>query len=133
MIVTTSIMDLPETRYLRGEIWEYCRPFRIFQAIQIGVRCSARLKILVVMRPITICHPTWRYIIVLKSKFTIPARIVPVPLAYLTFGGWKKSGFGDLKQHGPDGFRFYTRTKTITARWPSGMKEGASLNFKPME
>ena len=58
---------------------------------------------------------------------------IPVPLAYHTFGGWKKSGFGDLNQHGPDSFRFYTRTKTITSRWPSGMKEGASLNFKPME
>ncbi|MGB8811613.1 MAG: aldehyde dehydrogenase family protein, partial [Paracoccaceae bacterium] len=58
---------------------------------------------------------------------------IPVPLAYHTFGGWKKSGFGDLNQHGPDSFRFYTRTKTITARWPSGIKEGASLNFKPME
>ncbi len=58
---------------------------------------------------------------------------IPVPLAYHTFGGWKKSGFGDLNQHGPDSFRFYTRTKTITARWPSGIKEGASLNFKPMD
>jgi len=58
---------------------------------------------------------------------------IPVPLAYHTFGGWKKSGFGDLNQHGPDSFRFYTRTKTITSRWPSGIKEGASLNFKPME
>jgi len=58
---------------------------------------------------------------------------IPVPLAYHTFGGWKKSGFGDLNQHGPDSFRFYTRTKTVTARWPSGIKEGASLNFKPME
>jgi malonate-semialdehyde dehydrogenase (acetylating)/methylmalonate-semialdehyde dehydrogenase len=58
---------------------------------------------------------------------------IPVPLAYHTFGGWKKSGFGDLNQHGPDAFRFYTRTKTVTARWPSGIKEGASLNFKPME
>ena len=58
---------------------------------------------------------------------------IPVPLAYHTFGGWKKSSFGDLNQHGPDAFRFYTRTKTITARWPSGIKEGASLNFKPME
>ena len=45
---------------------------------------------------------------------------IPVPLAYHTFGGWKKSSFGDLNQHGPDSFRFYTRTKTITARWPSG-------------
>jgi malonate-semialdehyde dehydrogenase (acetylating)/methylmalonate-semialdehyde dehydrogenase len=58
---------------------------------------------------------------------------IPVPLAYHTFGGWKKSVFGDLNQHGPDAFRFYTRTKTITARWPSGIKEGASLNFKQME
>jgi malonate-semialdehyde dehydrogenase (acetylating) / methylmalonate-semialdehyde dehydrogenase len=58
---------------------------------------------------------------------------IPVPLAYHTFGGWKKSAFGDLNQHGPDAFRFYTRTKTITSRWPSGIKEGAALNFKPME
>ncbi len=58
---------------------------------------------------------------------------IPVPLAYHTFGGWKKSVFGDLNQHGPDSFRFYTRTKTITSRWPSGLKEGASLNFKPMD
>jgi malonate-semialdehyde dehydrogenase (acetylating)/methylmalonate-semialdehyde dehydrogenase len=58
---------------------------------------------------------------------------IPVPLAYHTFGGWKKSGFGDLNQHGPDGFRFYTRTKTITSRWPSGIKEGAAFNFKAMD
>ena len=58
---------------------------------------------------------------------------IPVPLAYHTFGGWKKSAFGDLNQHGPDAFRFYTKTKTITARWPSGIKEGASLNFRPMD
>ncbi len=58
---------------------------------------------------------------------------IPVPLAYHTFGGWKKSGFGDLNQHGADGFRFYTRTKTVTSRWPSGIKEGASLNFKQMD
>ena len=58
---------------------------------------------------------------------------IPVPLAYHTFGGWKKSGFGDLNQHGPDAFRFYTRTKTVTARWPSGIKEGAAFNFRPME
>ncbi|SEO13862.1 CoA-acylating methylmalonate-semialdehyde dehydrogenase [Palleronia pelagia] len=58
---------------------------------------------------------------------------IPVPLAYHTFGGWKKSGFGDLNQHGPDSFRFYTRTKTVTARWPSGIKEGAAFNFKAMD
>jgi malonate-semialdehyde dehydrogenase (acetylating) / methylmalonate-semialdehyde dehydrogenase len=58
---------------------------------------------------------------------------IPVPLAYHTFGGWKKSSFGDLNQHGPDAFRFYTRTKTITSRWPSGIKEGGEFNFKQME
>jgi malonate-semialdehyde dehydrogenase (acetylating) / methylmalonate-semialdehyde dehydrogenase len=58
---------------------------------------------------------------------------IPVPLAYHTFGGWKKSSFGDLNQHGPDAFRFYTRTKTITSRWPSGIRQGASFNFKEME
>ncbi|MEO0750968.1 MAG: CoA-acylating methylmalonate-semialdehyde dehydrogenase [Pseudomonadota bacterium] len=58
---------------------------------------------------------------------------IPVPLAYHTFGGWKKSMFGDLNQHGPDSFRFYTRTKTITSRWPSGIKEGGEFNFKAMD
>jgi malonate-semialdehyde dehydrogenase (acetylating)/methylmalonate-semialdehyde dehydrogenase len=58
---------------------------------------------------------------------------IPVPLAYHTFGGWKKSSFGDLNQHGPDAFRFYTRTKTITSRWPSGIKEGSAFNFKAMD
>jgi len=52
---------------------------------------------------------------------------IPVPVAYYTFGGWKRSGFGDLNQHGPDAFRFYTKTKTITSRWPSGVKEGAQF------
>ena len=55
---------------------------------------------------------------------------IPVPLAYHTFGGWKKSVFGDLNQHGPDAFKFYTRTKTITSRWPSGIKEGGELTLK---
>ena len=58
---------------------------------------------------------------------------IPVPLAYHTFGGWKKSVFGDLNQHGTDSFRFYTRTKTVTARWPSGLKEGGEFHFKPMD
>ncbi|MBI5114484.1 MAG: aldehyde dehydrogenase family protein, partial [Rhodovulum sp.] len=52
---------------------------------------------------------------------------IPVPIAYYTFGGWKRSGFGDLNQHGPDAFRFYTKTKTVTSRWPSGVKEGAEF------
>jgi malonate-semialdehyde dehydrogenase (acetylating)/methylmalonate-semialdehyde dehydrogenase len=58
---------------------------------------------------------------------------IPVPLAYHTFGGWKRSGFGDLNQHGPDAFRFYTRTKTVTSRWPGGIKEGADFSIPTME
>jgi malonate-semialdehyde dehydrogenase (acetylating)/methylmalonate-semialdehyde dehydrogenase len=58
---------------------------------------------------------------------------VPVPLSYYTFGGWKQSGFGDLNQHGPDAIRFYTKTKTVTARWPSGTKEGADFVIPTMK
>ena len=57
---------------------------------------------------------------------------IPVPLAYYTFGGWKRSGFGDLNQHGPDAVRFYTKTKTVTERWPSGIKDGASFVIPTM-
>ncbi|WP_060711006.1 CoA-acylating methylmalonate-semialdehyde dehydrogenase [Pseudonocardia sp. HH130629-09] len=57
---------------------------------------------------------------------------IPVPIAYHTFGGWKASGFGDLNQHGPDSFKFYTRTKTVTSRWPSGIKDGASFVIPTM-
>jgi malonate-semialdehyde dehydrogenase (acetylating)/methylmalonate-semialdehyde dehydrogenase len=58
---------------------------------------------------------------------------IPVPLAYYTFGGWKRSGFGDLNQHGPDSVRFYTKTKTVTSRWPSGVKEGAEFVIPTMK
>ncbi len=57
---------------------------------------------------------------------------IPVPIAYHTFGGWKRSGFGDLNQHGPDSIRFYTKTKTVTSRWPSGVKNGASFVIPTM-
>ncbi len=57
---------------------------------------------------------------------------IPVPIAYYTFGGWKGSAFGDLNQHGPDAFRFYTKTKTITSRWPSGIKDGAEFVIPTM-
>ena len=57
---------------------------------------------------------------------------IPVPLSYYTFGGWKRSGFGDLNQHGPDSIRFYTKTKTVTSRWPSGTKEGAEFVIPTM-
>ena len=58
---------------------------------------------------------------------------IPVPIAYYTFGGWKRSGFGDLNQHGPDSIRFYTKTKTVTSRWPSGVKEGAEFSIPTMQ
>jgi malonate-semialdehyde dehydrogenase (acetylating) / methylmalonate-semialdehyde dehydrogenase len=49
---------------------------------------------------------------------------IPVPVAYHTFGGWKRSGFGDINQHGMEGVRFWTKTKTITQRWPDGGGHG---------
>ncbi len=55
---------------------------------------------------------------------------LPVPVAYHSFGGWKRSLFGDLHAYGPDGVRFYTKRKTITQRWPSsGVREGVSFAF----
>jgi malonate-semialdehyde dehydrogenase (acetylating) / methylmalonate-semialdehyde dehydrogenase len=57
---------------------------------------------------------------------------IPVPLAYYTFGGWKRSGFGDLNQHGADAFRFYTKTKTVTGRWPSSIAKGPEFTIPVM-
>ncbi|MBR9785678.1 MAG: CoA-acylating methylmalonate-semialdehyde dehydrogenase [Gammaproteobacteria bacterium] len=55
---------------------------------------------------------------------------LPVPVSYHSFGGWKRSLFGDLHAYGPDGVRFYTKRKTITQRWPSsGVREGVSFSF----
>lgn len=51
---------------------------------------------------------------------------IPVPMAFHSFGGWKDSLFGDHHMHGPEGVRFYTRLKTVTSRWPTGMRAGAS-------
>ncbi|MGQ9367982.1 CoA-acylating methylmalonate-semialdehyde dehydrogenase [Azospirillum sp. ST 5-10] len=59
---------------------------------------------------------------------------LPVPVAYHSFGGWKRSLFGDLAAYGPDGVRFYTRRKTITQRWPAGgVREGAQFAFPSMK
>ena len=57
---------------------------------------------------------------------------IPVPIAYHTFGGWKASGFGDLNQHGPDAFRFYTKTKTVTSRWPDETDAGPQFTMPVM-
>ena len=58
---------------------------------------------------------------------------IPVPVSYHTFGGWKRSGFGDLNQHGPASIQFYTKVKTITERWPSGIKDGAEFVIPTMK
>lgn len=54
---------------------------------------------------------------------------IPVPVAYHSFGGWKRSLFGDHAIYGPEGVHFYTRLKTVTMRWPAGIKEGAVFKF----
>ena len=54
---------------------------------------------------------------------------IPVPLAFHSFGGWKHSLFGDTAVHGTEGVRFYTRLKTVTSRWPDGVREGANFHF----
>ena len=59
---------------------------------------------------------------------------IPVPVAYHSFGGWKRSGFADLNQYGMDGVRFYTRTKVVTQRWPeAGADAGGSFNIPTMQ
>ena len=58
---------------------------------------------------------------------------IPVPVAYHSFGGWKRSLFGDHSIYGPEGVRFYTRLKTVTARWPTGIRAGAEFNFPSLK
>jgi malonate-semialdehyde dehydrogenase (acetylating)/methylmalonate-semialdehyde dehydrogenase len=54
---------------------------------------------------------------------------IPVPMAFHSFGGWKRSLFGDHSVHGPEGVRFYTRLKTVTARWPTGIRKGVDTSM----
>ena len=58
---------------------------------------------------------------------------IPVPMAFHSFGGWKASLFGDHHMHGPEGVRFYTRLKTITTRWPSGVRTGSDFVMPTMQ
>ena len=58
---------------------------------------------------------------------------IPVPVAYHTFGGWKRSAFGDTNQHGMEGVKFYTKVKTITARWPEGATEDSAFVIPTMK
>ncbi|MDO8377749.1 CoA-acylating methylmalonate-semialdehyde dehydrogenase [Phenylobacterium sp.] len=57
---------------------------------------------------------------------------IPVPVAYHSFGGWKRSAFGDTNQHGMEGVKFYTKVKTITARWPEGASEDSAFVIPTM-
>jgi malonate-semialdehyde dehydrogenase (acetylating)/methylmalonate-semialdehyde dehydrogenase len=56
---------------------------------------------------------------------------IPVPVAYHTFGGWKRSAFGDINQHGPEGVRFWTKVKTVTQRFPDGTPDGSNAFVIP--
>ena len=56
---------------------------------------------------------------------------IPVPVAYHTFGGWKRSAFGDTNQHGMEGVKFWTKIKTVTARWPDGAVDGGNAFVIP--
>ena len=58
---------------------------------------------------------------------------IPVPVAYHSFGGWKRSAFGDTNQHGMEGVRFYTKVKTVTARWPEGQVEDSAFVIPTMQ
>jgi malonate-semialdehyde dehydrogenase (acetylating)/methylmalonate-semialdehyde dehydrogenase len=58
---------------------------------------------------------------------------IPVPMAFHSFGGWKRSLFGDQHMHGPEGVRFYTKLKTITSRWPSGIKDNPEFVMPTMK
>jgi malonate-semialdehyde dehydrogenase (acetylating) / methylmalonate-semialdehyde dehydrogenase len=58
---------------------------------------------------------------------------IPVPVAYHTFGGWKRSAFGDANQHGMEGVRFFTKVKTVTARWPEGLSEDSAFVIPTMK
>jgi malonate-semialdehyde dehydrogenase (acetylating)/methylmalonate-semialdehyde dehydrogenase len=54
---------------------------------------------------------------------------IPVPVSYYSFGGWKASLFGDIHMYGPDGIRFFTRTKVVTSRWPDPASSSVDLGF----
>ena len=58
---------------------------------------------------------------------------IPVPVAFHSFGGWKRSLFGDQHMHGPEGVRFYTKLKTITSRWPSGLRSDPEFVMPTMK
>ena len=58
---------------------------------------------------------------------------IPVPMAFHSFGGWKRSLFGDSGMHGMEGIKFYTKLKTVTSRWPSGVRTNAEFVMPTMK
>ena len=58
---------------------------------------------------------------------------IPVPMAFHSFGGWKRSLFGDIHMHGVEGVHFYTKLKTVTSRWPTGIRAGADFHMPTMQ
>lgn len=58
---------------------------------------------------------------------------IPVPMAYHSFGGWKRSLFGDVHMHGPEGINFYTKLKTVTSRWPTGIRAETEFSMPTMD
>jgi malonate-semialdehyde dehydrogenase (acetylating)/methylmalonate-semialdehyde dehydrogenase len=58
---------------------------------------------------------------------------IPVPMAFHSFGGWKRSLFGDIHMHGVEGVHFYTKLKTVTSRWPTGIRAGADFHMPTMK
>jgi malonate-semialdehyde dehydrogenase (acetylating)/methylmalonate-semialdehyde dehydrogenase len=58
---------------------------------------------------------------------------IPVPMAFHSFGGWKRSLFGDIHMHGSEGVHFYTKLKTVTSRWPTGIRAGADFHMPTMK
>ena len=61
--------------------------------------------------------------------FSSPVQPIPVPVAYFSFGGWKNSIFGGHNAYGMEGIKFYTNIKTITTKWPKGIREGAEFKM----
>jgi malonate-semialdehyde dehydrogenase (acetylating)/methylmalonate-semialdehyde dehydrogenase len=129
--------------FLGGSLFDHVRPnMRIWQEEIFGpVLCLARAADLAEAIDLANAHPFGNGAAIFTRngdaarEFSqrIEAGMVginvaiPVPLAFHSFGGWKASRFGDLAVHGPEGVRFYTRLKTVTGRWPSGIAAGAQF------
>ena len=70
---------------------------------------------------------------VFKYSIYILLTPIPVPMAFHSFGGWKRSLFGDSAMHGMEGIKFYTKLKTVTSRWPSGIRSNAEFVMPTMK